>query len=505
MIHPLVRKYLPTVLLLLVLLFATGMATYRLTESPMTGYDEGILVQMAKNFSERGAFVLQIQPDVFASGAYMSTAYPILAPVGVAMRLFGPTLLTARGTMVIFLLAFLFFFHLASRRVFGKRNALMATALMATHASFYVYGKPVMGEIPGLMYVALFLIGLERLSRQPKRYWLTLVLTAAALGLAAVTKPIFLLALPAAAITLLIYRKKLPVSFATVGAVAAIIIACFLAWFATQFFATDDAAKILLFYRNPYLTQDVGSLVIANIKRFFTEATPLYMVGLLIIWVVSYVARIRDARRSAQALTSVISAVETFCLAFVLLILAAYVRTPGFYRYFFLANVFILLPLPFAIQDLVTRVLRRVPSLKTGMTSRYAAVFIWGILLMVQGYRLFFGSYITTTYASTQTAELEQYFGHDFEPERRVYLYDVPEIMPFLPTKNYSQWMELSGGGGFQMGIPLHEALSAKPDAIIVHEHRYNEELDHFPGYHQAAFVVRYVVLEPDTVTSTSR
>lgn len=481
--------------LFVILVFAAGLATYHLSESPLTGYDEGILVQMARNFSERGSLSLQTDTDRFASGSYMSTAYPILAPVAAAMRLFGPTLLTARSVVVGFLLGFLALFYAVSVRAFGKRTAFFATVLMATHASLYTYGKSVMGEIPGLFYVMLFLLGLDALAKRRGRHWPLIVATAAALGLAAVTKPIFLLVLPAAAVTLFIYRKTLPVSAATVAVAAGVVGACFAIWFATQFSLTDDFDKILLFYRNPYLIQDVAGTVIANLKRFVTEATPLYMVGLLVVWVGSVVMRVLEARKTQRLIRETFSVVETFSLVFVLLVLMAYLRTPGFYRYFFLANVVILVAFPFALEDVIRRVVSRFPSWKAEHVARDLAAVLCIGLIVLQGDRLFRTSYIASTYHSSQTARLEEYFATRFDRSQKAYVYDVPEVVPFFPTRNYSQWIEVSGGGTFQVGVPLADALASDADIIIVNEKRYYQELDTFKDYHPLTQVVRYILL----------
>jgi 4-amino-4-deoxy-L-arabinose transferase-like glycosyltransferase len=482
--------------LVAILLFAGALLVYRLTESPLTGYDEGILVQMAGNLFETGSFSLRTSPGALSSGAYMTTAFPVLLPVAVSMKLFGSTLLAARSVMAMFSLAFLACLYTVTLRTFGRKSAWLATALMATHASLYAYGKPVMGEIPGLLYIMLFLLGLHALTRRQERPLPLVVLTSLALGLAAVTKPIFLLVLPAAGLTLLLHRKRLPVTPATVIASVVTLLLCAGAWLATQFFASDDVAKVLLFYRNPYLIQDVAGTVIANLKRFVTEATPIYALGLFVVWAISFVARVWDIRVRKQEDAQPPSAVETFAFLFVILVFLAYLRTPGFYRYFFVANVMIFPAFPSALQDILRRIVARLPSWNARTVSRDLSILLCLLLIGFQGFRLFNGSFITTSLRSAQTAELEAYFWTQFKPAQPPYVYDVPELVPFLRTDEYHQWIEVSGGGTFSLGVPLEDALAAKVGTILVHEKRYNMELDRFADYHQTAMIVRYVVLE---------
>lgn len=481
------------VLLVVILLFVLTLGTYRLPESPLTGYDEGILNQMASNLVRHGALDLRTTPESFTSGAYMTTAYPVLFPVAIGMAIGGTTLESARLVMVLFMLGFVTAAYIVVYRSFGgRRDAALATALIATHASLFAYGKGLMGEIPGLFYLMLFLIGLERLSRKPERPLALVILTSLALGLTAVTKPVFLVILPAAAITALIHWKKLPVTPKTIIASILTLLATAAVWVGTQFSARDDFASVLHFYRNPYLLSDIWSVIVGNIVRFFSEGTPLYVAGLLAVWMIFLAWRGMD-RSSEQRIPS---PVETCALLFVILVLLAYLRTPGFYRYFFLANMVVLLAFPLALEKIIGRILHHFPAWKAGPTSRDLGTIACLLLVGFQAWQLFNRSYIITTYSSTQTAQLEQYFGSTFDRNRHAFLYDVPELGIFLPTQHYSQWIEVSGGGLFAVGYPLEDAINARIDTILLNEKRFHDEESKFTDYRVAAQVTRYIILE---------
>ena len=213
----------------------------------------------------------------------------------------------------------------------------------------------------------------------------------------------------------------------------------------------------------------------------------MYVVGLLVPWTISMALRVR--RRE-------IHPVETFCFFLTMLVLVAYLRTPGFYRYFFLANVVLLIAFPFALEDLIHRVVRLFPRWKAQLASRDLAFLACALLILAQSHRLLRRSFILTTYGSTQTAQMTEYFNSKFERERQPYIYDVPEVVPFLPTKNYSQWIEVSGNGRFQVGLSLQEALAKKVGTIILNEKRLGLEAEEFKEYQEVARASRYVVLE---------
>lgn len=480
---------------LFLFLFAAALATYRLPESPLTGYDEGILVQMAVNAADHGTFDIRLTPDTFTSGAYMSTGFPALAPVSLSLRIFGTSLLHARAVIVGFLFVLLIAMYLAASQTFGRRAAMLSVALLVTHASLYAYGKPVMGEIPGLAYLTIFLFGLgllenNRTGRSLKQSLLLVIIASLALGLAAVTKPVYLVALPAAGITLFLFRKRLPITRTTIIASIITLLICGGTWLATQFSLQDNAQEVLLFYRNPYLIQDVGGVILANLKRLFTEGTPLYVVGLYAVWTLSILFRMkkRDSNR--------VSAAESCAWMFGVLILAAYLRTPGFYRYFFYANVIAIFAFPAALEYVIRRISSYFKRWNAVHVAKDLAVFLTVALVLLQGYRLFTTSYIATTYKGTQTAALERYFSTGFESWREPYIYDAPVIPPYLPTERYTQFIEVSGHGRFALGPSLEEMLNRQVQTIILGEKYWYANPKMFSEYKLVEQIQHYVVVE---------
>jgi 4-amino-4-deoxy-L-arabinose transferase-like glycosyltransferase len=82
--------------------------------------------------------------------------------------------------------------------------------LVATFAPLYGNGKNVLGEVPGLLFVLLFLLCVRYIEsgKSTERLFLFAGLM---LGLAVVTKPIFLLLLPVVGLVLVCSRELLTI------------------------------------------------------------------------------------------------------------------------------------------------------------------------------------------------------------------------------------------------------------------------------------------------------
>ena len=95
------------IILTIVFLGVLFLATYKLTESPPTWMDEGLIIQPVKNLVESGVYEVQIAPDHFVSPSFISTSYPVTFPIALSFKLFGVGLLQARAVMVLYILLFI--------------------------------------------------------------------------------------------------------------------------------------------------------------------------------------------------------------------------------------------------------------------------------------------------------------------------------------------------------------------------------------------------------------
>ena len=245
-----VERHAHTLLVVVAMLVTLFFATYKLTESPPTWLDEGIISQVAMNMVQGHTWhtVLQPAPGEYVSAGYVSTSYPVTYPVALSFELFGAGLLQARIVMVLFIMLFVSAAYALLRRLCTPWQAVAGVTLIATFAPLYGNGKNVLGEVPGLFFLTCFLLCVRRIelgNARLRAYAGAGIL----LGLTVVTKPIFLLLLPVVGAVLLGSRSRytllgLATAFASFLAPLAV-------WVTTQF-GNESVGQMLAIYVNPH-------------------------------------------------------------------------------------------------------------------------------------------------------------------------------------------------------------------------------------------------------------
>jgi len=456
---------------------------YRLTESPPVWYDEGIYIQTAAYFAETGTLGFQLAPDETAPISYVTVGYPFIFPLALVFKIFGVGVLQARLLMVFFILSLAFVSYSLVRRLFGETCALWTLAVLSVFPPLYGNGKSVLGELPGVLYLSLFLLFLESAKRSGSHRMLFTALSAASAGLAVATKPVFLLLLPAIALAILYkretaraYRREL-----LLGAVAFGI--PILLWVFTQFYHVDSLRNILAFYSNPYEVADVSAKIFRNIVRLFGDITPLFLAGTMILWFASLLVRYRRRER--------IGIEEVLSVIFVFLSVAAYLRTGGWYRYLFPYQVIVLFFTPNAIAVLVEELHRRFPL--SALRSKGLMLLVSGALLFFFGaYLLLFNSWAADSYESRKTAFWQDYFS-SAPAERVFFFYDTPEVALFAEGRTYYQY--LTPKGWTSDTRVLEKLRSGVADTVIVKTDALPSTGDLFAGYAKVEEVYKYTVL----------
>ncbi len=467
-------------LTLFIVLFA---GTYKLSESPAIWYDEGFYTQLAMNVAERGTYAIQVAPDTFVSAWSVTGGYPFVFPIAASYALFGPGVIEGRAVMAAFLGLFAIAGYVLVRNSLGVGSALASLFLVASFPMLYGNGKSVLGEVPGLFFLVVSLITLLVLERRGFRDARYAALAGLFTGLCVATKPIFILFLPAlfAAALLKDAFKKVPLASYVAG------IAAFLApmalWGFLQFSSGDSLQEILAFYTNPYGSSDVVGLMFENALRFVTESSPFYLLALLLPWSVAVFLR----RRTAEDIT----ASEYAAFAFSWIVVFAYLRTPGWYRYFFPASIVALLYAPYSILWLYDRAAVRIPMLALFRFLLPLALFavVLGQLYMVAN-----ASFVASYYQGTRTASLHAAL-REVDAGSAVFLYNVPEVAVLLTGRHYYQY--LIPHTDQRIGEESLAALAAAiPDIVIVNSGTYAEEPMPFSRYRVRATVNRYSILE---------
>ncbi len=480
------RNLLSQVLPVLAILISAFAAFYQLSESPAIWYDEGFFEQGAMNLAAHGAQVMQLAPGNYLSSWSISAGYPLMYPMSVLFTWFGASVFTARavtaGYLVLFVIAAYFFV----RRESGIVPAAIVVFLLASFPILYGNGKSVLGEVPALFYFVLMLFSLQALERSSYTNRFAALMTGLTAGLSFAAKFTFML-VPAAFFLAFLFRwRKLLAEIDAknwaLGALGFILPVG--VWFMLQFQPGDSVSTVLEFFANPYDygATALGGAVLGNLMRFVTEVTPLYMLVIFVPWVFSFYLTHKEGKR--------LSMPELVAFAFSCLILLAYLRTPGWYRYFFPAMVAGMLYFPQSIEHCWKALSEKISFLRKVPWLPYAG---FVLLVLLQFYQLGWNSYVATYYDSTRTAELSAYFSQ-LDPSKTVFLYNVPEIAIFLPSQDFYQYLNPHVNQGFGADeLPLLAA--GAPDTVVVNSDTYDAEQSEFTKYSIKDHIAHYLVL----------
>lgn len=178
-------------------LFILFLFVYNLTDYPKTWFDEGSHLHVPKALVTMGVYADYSSEGLRHYGPTIGVGPTVMLPIAGAFQLFGIGMVQARLVMVLYLAATVALMFLLARHLLGTRAALVATALLLTipAVNLVEYGRQVLGEVPGLAFMASgFLLWFVRWRRAS---WWVLILVGVLLGLSVVTKYQYLLVLGA--------------------------------------------------------------------------------------------------------------------------------------------------------------------------------------------------------------------------------------------------------------------------------------------------------------------
>ncbi|MEK7524462.1 MAG: glycosyltransferase family 39 protein [Patescibacteria group bacterium] len=442
-------------LLSVALLLAASL--FSLTGKPPVWFDEGIFLHAGRTLADEGVFGIQVAPGRFEDLSLVTSGYPLLVPLALVVKFFGPSIFSARLMMMFFILGFAALFFLLAKRLYGTYPALASALLLASFAPLYGNGKSVLGEVPGLFYFMAGLLFLHRIETgqagvdSARKRYLYSLLAGVGFGLAASTKPLFLLVAGgvfAAVVVRFQFWKRHLREFLNVGIGAAITLAV---WAGTQFGGSVSIERVLSFYANPYVLAagTITTVIKTNALRFFTESTPIHFAFLFVLCVIFFVSRFRRRERVYSS--------EVAILVFILLVLAAYLRTPGWYRYFFTAHVMLFLFLP----PVLTRIGEFIHSRFRLSTGRLAVV-VLALLFVVQ-----LGHFIKNEYRyESDTTEPARIHLAAIPPKKSIMFYNAAELAYLYPRKNFSQYLFFNEG--FEVGKESKDKLASGAFDVLV-------------------------------------
>ena len=454
------QKYLRTLFLIGILLFALLYSFPTLTTKPAYWYDEAMNVEIARNFAEFGALDLIVAPNTFSGhGALVgSTGYPVTLPLAGVFKLFGFGLAQARIYMLLWMSAAVIAFFYIAQKLWGARVAYGGTLLFASFAPFYGNGRSVMGEIPGFLFFLLSFFSFER-----RKFCLAGIL----LGLAVVSKPsVFVFLIPAFMLVALCrseaWKTKLRDLLRLGGGALLALVPWFLLY-AEEFSRGGLGENILAHFKNPY--QEAGVSVWMNVSHnlgtFFQSTTLLYFTTLLaLVGAALYLNReLFRAHRNIFILSAV----------YIPLALAQYLKSFGYLRYLIAAEFLIFTLFLIVLPVLARRVAGFFPSFSKegieGWWQNWIPVFTGmtvGALVVFQTVHLF---WFSDLYSSEKTKKTIFYLSSAY-PDTTVGVMNVPQIGSLLPTGRKYQY--LSTYGLWQFGTNSLSLSEAHLPAVIV-------------------------------------
>lgn len=457
------REFLFFTLIMLVALF---FSSFCLKTSPPFWFDEGIFYQVVKNLAFLNILGVQLSPGIFNDLTLISLGYPVFYPAAMVFRLLGASLLVERGMAVFFLLALVAVCYFLVRKCYGVRSAIFTSVLIVTFAPLYGNGKSFLGEVPGLFFLVAGLLILCYLPRVNKsNFWLSLS-AGVVLGMAASVKPSFLPILPALLVGVVINWR---IFLATKKGREALIVGfiglstSLLVWILTQFNNSTSVAGVLAHFSNPYYVNDWLLVITNNLKRFVVESTPLHCLLLLLIATYFLIKRFWKKE--------IVSVVEITIFVFVLLTLVAYLRTAGWYRYFFPAHFLLFL-------FIVPAVSRLFDELKIVKRRTFLFALFLALLLLAQIFPL---SKNTLSCNIDAPSAVESYFANLGSTER-VLFYSLPQLAARYPNFDFFQYIKMSEH--LQLGRENLSLLDKGFFTIIFVESGLSDDVSRFKNYY---------------------
>lgn len=442
-------------------------------DSPAPWFDEGINLGIAKTYAEDGVYSLRLGPDEYVRQRplLITTNYPLLGFIIASFKIFGVGLVQAKAVMMFFLTAFLVLSYYLTRRLYNNIFISLASlALVITFLPFYGNGlSGGLGEVPGLVYLFAGLLLIEG------KKWFKILLGGFFIGLCAATKVIYLSAIFAVFCNeILLFIKKKEFDWKRWLILALGIAIPLFFWIITLLppnASWVDLQNLLSYYGNPYQTG--RSIIFTNILKFFTETTPIHFVLLFSVFVISGLARLKNYNNNNPFFFTL--------FIFIVVNILWFLETPGWYRYFFPAQLIVLVFFPGALNQIFQNI--SYPRVK-----KYGAIVIILSLVLVQSIHLI-RERSSTLYYNSETRLFAEHLEQEIGDEADVVIIDHPELWFLLNNPSTRQFIHLNPHLVVGDGITNMKRL---PQYIISS----NPLTDNHSADHRALLESHYVLKE---------
>lgn len=438
-------KELPVeIFLFIAVIFVVIFSATTLTTKPAVWYDEGINIELARNFSEFGKLDLIVEPMTFSGrGANIgSTGYPITIPLAIFFKVVGFGIAQARIYMLFWMVFFVFSLFYFVKKEWSSHIAILVVLMVVTFAPFYGNGRSVMGEIPGFTFILLTLIWYLHKKN--------IFGAGIFLGLAVISKPsVYIYFIPVFLILFLLNRKNFLNNIFRLGIGSFVSFFVWLLIYLDVVFSLQTWQRLIAHFSNPYRQEGLSSLINIknNLASFFDSATLIYFTFFILIITLAIYFR-REHYKTHR----------NFFLIFIFYLpfsVFHYFKSLGYLRYLIASQflIFILLvPSTFVI---INRFLPR-------QYIRTVKIFCFLILISVQTFHLFTGAKL---FYSAKPQKTVQYVEENYN-DKTIGIINVPPIASLISPKKKFQYLLTYG---IDIGKnPLFMNDNKLPGVIIV-------------------------------------
>ena len=437
-------KLLLWISIALIFAFVNIFSLWNLTTKPALWYDEGINIELARNFSEFGKLDIMTEPIKFSGqGALIgSTGYTTTIPLAAFFKLFGFGLPQARIYMLLWMNVMLFCLFYFTRKKWGDNVALATLFLVATFAPFYGNGRSVMGEIPGFTFLLLSLIWYFNKNN--------LFLAGLFLGLAVISKPsVYVFLIPAFVVLLLFEKKDFFSRVIRLGIGAVLPFFIWVGIYADTVFSSSTWKNLGAHFSNPYEQAQVTSLINIknNLAAFFESPTLIYFLLFTIIIISAVYIKKDYYEQNKQIIILTVS--------YGILDFFYYLKSLGYLRYLIAVQFLIFILLVPAMQTLVKRF---APQSYGHITIRVCIA----IFILFQTTYLFYGAKL---FYSDNPQKTLQYLENNFK-DQTIGIINLPTVASLISSSQRMQ--NISTYGLDEVGKhPLSLEEAALPPVIV--------------------------------------
>ena len=416
-----VRAEVLFLVVVLGVVFAYSFAT--LTTYPRLSFDEGFVIESARNLSELGVHDIVTAPNTFSGLPHIASSigFSVTVPLAAGFSFFGGSVELARVYALLWMLALLAILYVFARRYFGSWNAAEALLLFATFPPFHSNGRMVMGEIPGFAYLLISLLLLRR----------SVFAAGIFLGLCFVSRPSLYAFAVLAVVAQVIFehrrhalRPLLQLGGGTFLSIAASFLLYYPSWLTSTWWHGT-----LSFLKNPSFGAESSTIqnLAHNLASFAYEPTLIYFSLLIIAIVAAYVLLGKHSWSKGLVL---------FSFVYGVLVFGYFLKSPGWFKYLLPLQFLTFIFLPAALESIVQKIHQYLPAILQKIRPRVFATGAIAALVILQLVQLMFFANI---YAGNDARETAAFVAERASPTAAVAFIHSPQVaMEINADRKYS-------------------------------------------------------------------